>query len=98
MSQVIDPKAKEPAGITVPEKHFPKWLQTQSHITELRIWIGFAEFVLSLLAGVALIAYIAIKAPDALKYVLPLLSATGSLAGIAVGVHKYINRNKPNAD
>ena len=85
-------------SVAVPEKHFSKWLQIQSQLAKLKIWIGFAEFVLSLIAGVALIAYVATKAPENLKHLLAFLGVVGTGASITVGARKLINRNKRDAD
>lgn len=82
----------------IPKKHFSKYLQKQSHLAELKIWIGFTEFVLSLIAAVILIAYVATKTPENLKHLLTFLSAVGSVTGITVGVRKYINQKKDNDD
>lgn len=95
---MVEESGLEKLSIAVPEKHFLKWLQKQSHIEELKIWIGFAEFVLALITGVILVAYVATKAPETLKYVLGFLSTVGSAAGITVGVRRYLNRNKHDED
>jgi len=81
-------------SVTVPEKHFPKWLERHSHITELKIWIGFAKFVLSLVVITGLTIYIGNKSTEALKDLLPIIAAICSLAGIGVVINKYINRDK----
>ena len=73
----------------VPEKYFSKWLR----IVELKIWIGFAEFVLSLVTIAGLTIFIGNKFPEALKY-LPAIAGTicSLAAGIAIGIDKYRNR------
>ncbi len=81
-------------SVAVPERHFAKWLEKQSHIAELKVWIGFAKFVLCLATIAGLTIYIGNKSTDALKDLLPIIGAIGSLAGAAVGVHKYLNRNE----
>jgi uncharacterized membrane protein HdeD (DUF308 family) len=62
------------------------------------MWLGFARYVLSLIAAVILIAYVATKAPETLKYLLGFLSTVGSAAGITVGIRRYMNRNKHDED
>jgi|GEM_PF-5949120 len=80
--------------VNVPEKHFGEWLQTESHIAELKIWIGFIKFVLGLGAIVGLTIYVGNRFPEALRYLPPVVAGICSLAGIAIGIDRYKNRRR----
>jgi hypothetical protein len=70
-------------------KTFGKWLQTESRIAGLKIWIGFVKFVLGLGAIVGLTIYVGNRFPEALRYLPPVVAGICSLAGIAIGIDKY---------
>jgi hypothetical protein len=95
--ETLSSRARE-ISVSIPEKHFPKWLQIQSHLTKLRLWIGFAKFVLTLATIAGLTIYVGNKSTEALKDLLPIIGAIGSLAGAAIGVHKYLNRDRRDDD
>lgn len=78
----------------VPEKHFPKWLRTESRIAELKIWIGFVKFVLALGTIAGLTIYVGNRFPEGLRYLPPVVAGICSLAGIAIGVERYKNRRR----
>ncbi len=83
----------DPKG-NVPEKHFPKWLQTESHIAELKIWIGFIKFVLALGTIAGLTIYVGNRFPEALRYLPSVVAGICSLAGIAIGIDRYRNHRR----
>jgi len=81
-------------GKEVPEKYFPKWLQTESRIAELKMWIGLIKFVLALGTIAGLTIYIGNRFPEALRYLPPVVAGICSLAGIAIGIDKHKNRSR----
>jgi hypothetical protein len=74
----------------IPEKYFAKWLR----IVELKIWIGFAEFVICVLAITGLTIFTGIRSPETLKNLSPIVNVICSLAGAgaAIGINKYRSR------
>lgn len=80
--------------VSIPKKHFAKWLQTESKLAKLNIWIGFTKFVLTLGTIAGLTVYIGNQFPEALKHMPAVIVTIGSLAGIAVGIGKYKNRRR----
>jgi len=78
----------------VPQRHFPKWLR----VMELRIWLGFVQYVLTLGAITAFATYLCNKPPEALKDSIKIAGAIGSLAGIIFGIHRYIKQNRRDDD
>ena len=73
---------RESKQIPVPKKHFLQWLQTEAYLAELKVWIGFAKFVLALGTITSLTIYVGDKFPEALKYLPSRVAAICSLAGL----------------
>jgi hypothetical protein len=80
--------------MSVPEKHFPKWLEKESRLAELKIWLEFARYVLALGTIVGLTIFVGNKFPEALKTFPPIVVGIWSLAGVAIGIDKYRKRKQ----
>jgi hypothetical protein len=74
------------------------WLQTESRLAQLEIWVGFAKYVLALGTITGLIVFLGNKPPETLSYLVRVIGAIISLAsivgGIGFAVHKYRKRNR----
>jgi len=81
---------KDRTNSPVPEKHFLKWLQTESRLAALNMWIGLVKFVLTLSAVTGLTIYLSNRPPESLKYLLPVIGFIGTLAGL----YKYKTKNR----
>lgn len=89
--------ASGPRG-NVPKKHYAKWLQTESRLVELEIWIGFAKYVLAVGAIAGLIIFLGNRPPETLSYLLRAIGAVGSVGAVGGSIvaiiRKYRKRNR----